>query len=395
MSELYDPTEANVEEDPYGTYRLVRDHHRLYHHRESDFWALSRFDDVWAATRDPVTFSNDPAHLSTASPLLPRGSLEFGLFYLDPPVHQRMRSLVSLAFTPRRVAGLEPSIRSTCRQLLAAVDGEDSFDLVSAFSAPLPMAVIGELLGIPGDEREQFRTLWRTIVERPNSLSPEELERTVTQAMGEIFAILHGLITRRRREPGEDLITALIRAEIDGERLSEDQIVSVCYQLNVAGNDTTSHLLSHAALLLLRRPQQLQALCRQPDSVGSALEEILRFESPSPFGPRVATRDIAVGDDKIPAGAMVALLYGAANRDEREFPDPDVLDLGRSASRHLAFGHGTHFCLGAHLARLEARVGLEELTPVLLGLQVAGAVERLRSPFIRGIVSLPVERATT
>jgi cytochrome P450 family 130 len=398
MSELYDPTVASTEDDPFAVYRELRDRHRVYRNETLGFWALSRFDDVWSATRDFETFSNDPTHLATdrpPSPLLPEGTLEFGLFFLDPPVHNRLRSLVSLAFTPRRVSDLDSAIRRTCRRLLQELVSGSEVDFVSAFAAPLPMAVIGDLLGVPPDEREQFRSLWRTVVERPASVPAEDLERNIRQAMGAIFDILRRLVETRRHLPGDDLITALIEAELDGDRLDEEQIVSICYQLNVAGNDTTSHLLSHATLLLLDRPELLHRICADPAIVPDVVEEILRFESPSPFGPRVATRDVVVGEDVIPAGSMVALLYGAANRDEREFTDPDRLDIGRRAPRHLAFGHGTHFCLGAHLARIEARVAIEELAPVLLGLQVADRPERLQSPFIRGIVRLPLERVAS
>lgn len=393
MGELYDPTLANAEDDPYRLYRELRDDHRVYRNRTLGFWALSRFDDVWSATRDYETFSNDPANLAEGepSPLLPAGSLEFGLFYLDPPVHNRLRSLVSLAFTPRRVGDLEAAVRRTCRRLLHQLASGADVDFVSAFSAPLPMAVIGDLLGVPPDQREQFRSLWRTVVERPASASAADLERDVRSAMEEIFEILRRLVGTRRLKPGNDLISGLIAADLDGDRLDEEQIVSICYQLNVAGNDTTSHLLSHAALLLLSHPDLLRSISGDTGIIPEVVEEILRFESPSPFGPRIATHDVVVGEDVIPAGSLVALLYGAANRDEREFTDPDHLDVGRRAPRHLAFGHGTHFCLGAHLARLEARVALEELAPVLPKLRVAGRPERLQSPFIRGIVRLPVE----
>ena len=392
MVAVYSPNDPAVQADPFPTYRTLRDEHPAYHNDEIGFWALSRFADVWEATRDPSTFSNDPAHV-TAYPealnaILPESALDFGLFYMDPPVHNRKRALISQAFTPKRIAALEPMIRDVSRGLLARCAGAGRFDVVGSFASPLPVAIIGELLDIPEERRDEVRRLWFRIIARPEGRTAEEMTLDVRTALDSMLGLFREVVEERRAHPGDDLISALLAAELDGERLDDDEVLSICYQLNVAGNDTTSHALSHAAMLLIEHPDQRADLESHPGAIPDAIEEILRFESPSAFSPRFTARDVPLHDHVIPRGSVVFLLYGAANRDEREFEDPDRLDVRRVAPRHLAFGHATHFCLGAHLARLEMRVALEEMLPLLGRLAIADGPERLGSPFIRNITRL-------
>jgi cytochrome P450 len=374
VTATYSPIDAASLDDPYPVYRVLRDNHPVYHNEEMGFWAFSRFADVWQATLDVKSFSNDPVHVKAwpeaLNAVLPESSLDFGLFYMDPPLHNRKRALISQAFTPKRIAGLEARIRTVCRSLLEPLGHARCFDVVSGYASALPVTITGELLGIPVERRDEVRSLWTRIIGRPEGPTRAELATDVRSAMDEMFALFRSVVDDRRSDPRDDLVTALLRAELDGERLDDNEVLSICYQLNVAGNETTAHAISHAILLLIEHQDQLGELARCPDALPCAIEEILRFESPSAFSPRFVARDVKLEGGKILAGSVVFLLYGAANRDEREFPNPDLLDIRREAARHLAFGHGTHFCLGAHLARLETRLALEEMLPMLRHLEV-------------------------
>jgi len=347
---VYDPSRPDFQEHAHAIYRTLRMAHPVYHNSEAGFWALSRFEDVRAAAADPATFSSEGT--DTSQGLLPM------IQALDPPRHDALRQLVSKAFTARRMADMEPEIRRIARELIDGFAAKGETDLLAAFARHLPSRVIGAMLGVPHERRERFLEWTEAMVEAQPGRSNAEAIRHPARRIYEEFARLLG---ERRAERHDDLISALLDAEIDGQRLGEDELLGFCFVLIVAGNDTTTNLIANGAVLLADHPDQRKLLADDPGRIPAAVEEMVRFEPPAQALPRVVRREVALHGATIPEGALVRLVWASANRDEREFPDPDRFDVTRSAPRHLGFGHGVHFCLGAHLARLEARVAFEEL----------------------------------
>lgn len=350
-------------EDPYPTYRWLREHAPLYRNDALDFWALSRWRDVFDASLDWETYSSaqgttlekmDPAMLE-AMPIM---------IFLDPPRHDRLRRLVGRVFTPRRVGALEPFVRSTVRALLAPLAARGGGDFVQELSAPLPMEVIFTMLGVPGPDRRQMRAWMDRSLERDAdtpSIPPRAME-----AMGQMTLYWYELVAGLRRQPNDGLISALLTAEVETdaggtERLSDAEIVGFCALLGAAGNETVTKLLANAAVLLARHADVYAGMRAAPERIPAVVEEVLRFWPPSQYQGRVTTRPVASHGRVIPAGDRVLLLTGSATRDEREFPDADRFDPGRAIPVAMGFGQGIHFCLGAALARLESRVALEEL----------------------------------
>lgn len=347
---VYDPRLPDFQDGIYDVYRTLRDRHPVYRNEERGFWALSRFADVRAAANDPRTFSSE-GH-SMAVGLLPHIQM------MDPPRHDRLRNLVSVAFTPRRVSEMEPRVREIARELVDGFAGQGRCDLLRDFARHLPSRVIGDMIGVPPERRETFLHWTEAMVEVTGGESQAE---TVRAPAENIYAEFAKLLEERRAERRDDLMSALLDAEIDGERLSQEELLGFCFVLIVAGNDTTTNLIANGAVLLAREPEQRRRLAADPSRIPAAVEEMLRCESPAQALPRRLTRDVEVHGQRLPAGSEVKLVWGAANRDEREFEDPDRFDVSRDIKRHLAFGQGVHFCLGSNLARLEARIAFEEL----------------------------------
>jgi hypothetical protein len=347
---LYDPSRDDFQDRLHAIYRTLRDEHPVWLEPQSGHWLLSRHDDVRAAALDPATFSSEGADIS-------RGLLPM-IQALDPPRHDALRALVSRAFTPTRVAALEPEIRRIARELLDGFSRAGSADLIAAFARQLPSRVIGALLGVPPERREAFLEWTDALVEASPS---SELDERLRSPATSIYREFTGLLAERRAAPRDDLVSALLAAEIAGERLSEPELLGFCFVLIVAGNDTTTNLIGNGAVLLADHPDQRKQLVDEPARIPAAVEEMLRCESPAQALPRIARRDVALHGATIPRGAQVQLLWGAANRDERVFENAGRFDVRRDARRHLALGQGIHFCLGANLARLEASVAFEEL----------------------------------
>jgi cytochrome P450 len=399
----YDPMDRTFLSDPYPTYAWLRDQEPVHHHpddgRAPEFWALSRFADVWQAVRDPATFSS--AHGLTFFPdEIGRLGLPPNLVMLDPPRHTRLRGLVGRGFTPRRVAGLEESIRSFVRARLAemaarAADGEP-VDLHADFSSTIPTFVLAELFGVPAADRVKFGPWVRHVTALQDRTlnggtidAPERADGI--GAVGELLGYFSAVIAARRRTPADDLIGALVTAELDGERLTDWDILGFCFVVTAGGSDTTAGLISHAVMLLGDAPGQRRLLLDDPGLIPDALVEFLRLESSVQALARTTTRDVAVHGTTIPAGQKVMMLYGAANRDPREFgPTADRVDVRRKIGRHLAFSSGPHFCIGSHLARLQAKVALEELLLAHPRIEVDPAAGvRHESAFVRTWSSLP------
>jgi cytochrome P450 len=358
VAAVYDPYAYGIHEDPYPTYRVLRDEHPLYRNEERGFWALSRHDDVRRALHDPATFSSAQGVVLEDAP-----QIDGVVITTDPPRHTQLRSLLSRAFTPRRIAGLEAAVRRVSRELLdgveQAADGDGLVDLMAAYAKPIPTFVISELLGVPAADRAQLLE-WSDamLVHAPDSAEPAP---EAFAAMAGMSGYMAQLVGERRRHPGDDLMSGLVEAEVDGDRLSDDELAAFGYLLFVAGNETTTSLVGNAVWYLDRHPDQLQALRADPGLLAAAVEELLRYDAPTQNLRRTTTRDVEVHGTTIPKGDKVVLIFGSANRDPRAFPDPDRFDVRRRSEGHLAFGHGAHFCLGAALARMEARVAIEAL----------------------------------
>ena len=347
---FYDPYLAEHQRDAHAIYRRLRDEAPIYHHPERGIWAISRFEDVWNATLDLDTLSTES--IEETQTLLPM------LNFLDPPRHDRLRSLVSRAFTHRRVNEMEARVRGIARELLDELEGRSQVEFVRAFAEPLPGRIIAEMIGVPPERRETFLSHTRCMLTTDPALTITE---TIEEPSKRIYEEFARLLDERRRRPAEDLMSALIAAEIDGERLADPEILGFCYQLIVAGNDTTTSLIGNAVVLFAQHPDQKRLLAREPARIPNAIEEVLRYEPPAQALPRQTRKPLELHGRCIPTDQRVLLVWAAANLDEREFEEPERFDVSRKLKRHLAFGHGVHFCLGASLARMEARIGFEEL----------------------------------
>jgi cytochrome P450 len=382
----YDPFAHAAWDDPYGAYAWLRDEAPVYEIPDRGLWVLSRFDDVQAAVSDPSSFSSEQGISLDGRMSKPGDGVPPNLLTLDPPRHDELRRLVSRAFTPRTVADLEPRVREVTRQLLDELVVDGGLDLMD-LAAGLPTIVIAELLGIPAGDKEMFRQWVESVV----TLDPSELARTRGGGAGifELFAYLQRVIDERVVERRSDLISALLDAEVDGERLAPEEVLGFTLVLLAAGFETTKNLVGNAVWLLDGHREVRTRVVADPSLLPTTIEEVLRYESPVIGLARTTTRAVELHGVVIPEGARVQMNYAAANRDDRAFAHPDTFDIDRSDQRHLAFGHGIHFCLGAALARLEGRVALEELLARYPVHEVVG-FERLPSAYIRGFASLTV-----
>jgi cytochrome P450 len=389
---LFEPGQVT---DPYPAYRewriqqpVARPHERLF--------VLSRFADCEAVLAAASSFG----HAEPGETRLFGGRVrqpKAGSFLrMNPPDHARLRRLVSRAFTPARVKALTPHIETITRELLDGIDSEAGpFDLVEGLAQPLPVRVISELLGIPPADRDLL-TQWSAALSRaldPDFLLTDEDRISQRDARDAFRAYLRDLLPVRRRSPGEDLISALVQVHDEGDTLTEDELIATAILLLIAGHETTRSLISGGALALLRHPRQLAVLREQPELTEQAVVEMLRYDPPVQLLSRYALHNAQVAGTVIPAGSYVLLLIGAANRDEAVFRDPDSFDVRRDAHRHLAFGHGIHFCLGAPLARLEATVALRCLLPHLSRARIAGEPDWKPNTVLRGLQHLRLDGA--
>ena len=381
-----------VHDDPYPLYRRLREHDPV-HQSPLGFWVLTRHADVAALLRDP-RMSSDPRNAVRVRELqasLPDQWREApSMLFLDPPDHTRLRRLVNKAFTPAAVERLRPRVEQLVGDALDRAAAAGGMDLVAELAYPLPITIICELFAVPPADRQQFRAWSSALVYLLDPvLATDALERAV-DARQALRAYVGALVAERRARRGPDLLSALVAAEDDGGRLSEQELVSMCLLLLIAGHETTVNLIANGALALLRHPDQWARLVASPALAGGAVEELLRYDSPVQLTSRSALADVEVAGRHVRQGDELLLLLGAANRDPEQFPDPDRLDLERQGVRHLAFGGGAHFCLGAPLARLEARVALAALATRLPGLRLAGEPRRRDTITLRGLQRLPV-----
>ena len=372
--------------DPFPQYERMRATAPVFQDDHSGSWHVFRYDDVQRVLSEHATFSS---RMGGDNPSGTGQLFASSLITTDPPRHRQLRSLVTQAFTPKAVDALAPRIAGLTDELLAEIAGKGSADLIRDLAYPLPVIVISELMGIPSEDRERFKHWSDVIVSQTRTLPASETQDSTTSEMVEYFL---ALIDQRRSRPGTDLISSLLAAEIDGQKLTVPELLGFCALLLVAGNETTTNLIGNAVLCLAESPGTLERLLSEPALVPQALEEVLRFRSPVQSMYRVAVADTVVGDHLIPAGAPIVAWIGSANRDGQQFQRAAEFDVDRNPNRHLAFGHGIHFCLGAPLARLEARIALEALLSRLPGLSVASGaqLERMDSSIVYGLKELPV-----
>ncbi|MEU8125448.1 cytochrome P450 [Spirillospora sp. NPDC049024] len=385
MGVRYSLYDYGIQQDPYPVYAQLREEAPVHRNDEEDFWVLSRHEDVTAAFRDFRRFSSANGILLEPSVWGPQARRHASFLAMDPPEHTRMRGLVAKALTPRRVADLEPRIRDIARgHLDRALDGAE-FDLVADYAAPFPMDVISELLGVPEADRGELRRLADAIVHRQQGL--QDGTRACREAIPALAGHFHDLIAERRARRRDDLVSALLDAAEGGDHLTEAEIIGVLFVLVAAGTGTATNLISnawHCAWRHLDRPSA--AFGR----VGDWIEETLRLETPAQADGRTVTGEFTLHGVTVPAGARVLLVLGAANRDPRAFRDPDRFDLARDTTAKISFGSGRHYCIGADLARLEARIALEELAARVGDYDIDEArARRLASPYVRGFAELP------
>ncbi|MGH0034720.1 MAG: cytochrome P450 [Myxococcota bacterium] len=410
----FDPFRDTQGPDPYPLYRRLRDEAPVHHSPSADVHCVSRHEDVVAVLRDHGAFSSSAMQSVLMSadvgPLGPRSLLMLARFFwkvrtspfrlqragslvsTDPPRHDTMRRIVARGFTPRRIASWEPRARAVVNEQLRGLGERPRFDVVRELAIPLPTTLIAELLGVEPERRDDFKRWSDAIISVVSgSARHDPVESGLLEGFGDLFGYLRGVVRRRRREPGDDLVSLLVDPRQEGV-LDELGIVQFVVLLLVAGNETTTNLIGNAVHALLDRPDALERAVSEPGRIPALVEEALRFDSPIQVLFREATRDVEIAGRRIPKGATVAPLLGSANRDERRYPEPDRFDLERDTSGHVAFGFGVHFCLGAALARLEARVALEALLPELHRFKRAGPAAPLIDSFVvRGRSSLELE----
>ncbi len=389
----YNPLSGRMAQDPYPVYAAMRRRSPVHRSRLMNAWLFTRHADADVILRDHRNFGNDPRK-GTLTPrqqaMLPPPE-EFTLLFLDPPDHTRLRALVNKAFTSRAINALEGRIRTILASQLDAIEDPGSFDLMEAVAQPLPVIVVAEMLGVPLEDRAQFKA-WS--MQRARLLEPtvSPREREIAQIASSGFdAYFRKIIAARRTEPRDDILSALVQAQDEGNRLTERETLNMLRLLLIAGNETTTNLVGNGMLALLRNPDQLRRLREDPELIPSAVEELMRFDSPVQTTLRRALADCEVNGFEVRKRDNIAVLVGAANRDPEVFDDPDRLDVGRAKCPHLTLGRGIHHCLGAPLARLEGRIVFEMLLERFSQIGLLDDHPRFRNSIVlRGLQSLPL-----
>lgn len=389
----WDPFDRALHRAPYDVWRRLRDEEPVYFNPEYGFYALSRFDDVMSASLDTESFSSEHGITLDAITDDPWGPPK-AMIMMDPPDHTAMRKMVNRSFFRSKIAKLEDRVRELCRGYLDQYVGTGGFDYVRDFSAKLPVMVISSLLGFPERDHDNLRE-WSDAQVHRDEGNPER-NASGDQASENLFAYYRDQIGLRRAHRTKDIVSDLMDSELvqperETRHLDDGELLVFIAMINVAGNETVARLLGWAGLTLARNPEQRDKLAAEPSLIGGAVEELLRYDAPSPVQGRFALRDTVYHDTVIPAGSKVALLTGSAGRDERQYENPDLFDVTRTGIRHISFGHGSHFCLGAALARLEARVALEETLKRFPDWDVdEDSVQYVHTNSVRGPASVPI-----
>ncbi len=382
--------------DPFPFYKNMRESSPVYFDRERWSWNVFKYDDVQQALSDWKNFSSQfgGQQQNTDDPSYPFAA---SMISSDPPRHRKLRNLVTQAFTPRAVDALAPRIQSLVDGYLDRIMGQGRMDVISDLGYPLPVTVIAEMLGIPSEDREQFKKWSDSVVAIGNFGENMDLgEFTHDSAVMQMSAYFMHIIQMRKAEPGDDLISGLLAADIEGERLSLVELLGFCVLLLVAGNETTTNLIGNALLAFTEHPEAWEQLRGDRDLLMNAIEEVLRYRSPVQAMFRRVASPVTLHGQTIPANSPAIAWIGSANHDEEQFPEPQRFDITRSPNRHLAFGHGIHYCLGAPLARLEAKIALGAMVERFATVsRVPGVqLERLPSLIVYGVRSLPITFST-
>ena len=385
--ELFSPYDYDVHIDPYPTYERLRAEAPVYRNEEFDFWALSRHEDVLGAFRNIEGFSNANGVSMDPSAYGPDAHRVMSFLAMDPPRHTRMRTLIGKGFTPRTVMGMEERIRELTLEHLEPALELGEFDFIADFAGRLPMDVISELIGVPRADRAELRRLADLVVHREEGLF--DVPEAGQLAALELVVYYAEMVKERRRTRQSDLTSELLDARIDGDALSDEEIIAFLFLMVVAGNETTTKLLGNAWYWAWRNPETQRRVLHEPDLVVPWVEETLRYDGSSQMVLRTTRTPIRAHGIEIPADERVLLLIGSANRDERVFLSPEVFDLDRDTSKMVSFGNGRHFCMGAPLARLEARVALEELLRRVRDYEIDPArTEWVHSVNVRGFATM-------
>ncbi len=372
-------------DDPHGHFAWMRAHAPVYWDEGGRVWGVATYHDVLRVSKDPATFCSQHGSRPD-SPAIP------SMINMDDPEHRRRRALVNKGLTPRRVLDHEPKIRAICHDLITRAAARGRCDFVHDVAAPLPMIVIGDLLGVEPEDHDKLLRWSDDLIEGTSVSAPPEVMMRAMRAFEEYADYHRHVAADRRTAPRDDMMSALVHAEIDGQRLDDDAILQESLLILIGGDETTRHVITGGMEALLRRPDQARKLVADPSLVPTAVEEMLRWVTPIQNMNRTATRDVELGGARIRAGDKVLPLYPSANRDERVFARADQFHVDRQPNEHLAFGHGAHFCLGASLARIELRVMFETLVPWLphIALESEAPLRLRPSNFIVGLAAMPV-----
>lgn len=390
LAPVLDPYDYQFHEDPYPYYRRLRDEAPLYRNDDLNFWALTRHADVLAGFRNSTALSNRLGVSLDPISRTPEAYRTMSFLAMDDPGHLRLRTLVSKGFTPRRIRELEPRVLQLTREHLDSALQNDSFDYITEFAGKLPMDVISELVGVPPQDRQQLRVLADTVMHREDGVT--DVPQSALVAAMELLTYYADMVRQRRRNPTDDLTGALLEADIDGDKLADDEIMAFLFLMVVAGNETTTKLLGNAMYWAGVNPDQLDGVLADHARIPLWVEETLRYDTSSQILARVVAQEIELHGTTLQPGDTLLLMPGSAHRDERVFDDPDEFRIGRDiGSKLLSFGSGAHFCLGAHLARMEARVALTELLARISSFEVdTSAAVRVHSSSVRGFAQLPI-----
>jgi len=396
----YNPLDPEILNNPYPCYHNIRTHDPVHWNKLLNAWMCMAYNDVYTLYKnDSLSAKRVPAIAARASkdivdqiqPFI--NSLSLWMLFCDPPDHTRIRSLVTKVFTLKFIEKMRPSIELITNELIASFIEKKHCDIIADFAYPLPVIVIADMLGIPREDRDWLKEKSNKIAAMLATPKPtDEIAQNANRCVVELNDYFRGAIDQRRKNPQADLISILINAEEQGQLLGNDEILATCTVLLFGGHETTTNLIGNGLYALIRYPKQLQQLRENPSLIPSAIEEMLRFDSPVQWNTRIATNNIEISGKKIKKGQAVILIIGSANRDPQMFPHPDKFDITRTNNKHLAFGHSIHFCLGAALARLEAQIAFKAILDKIFDIQLMTDKLQWREDLaLRGLKSLPLQ----
>ncbi|PCJ16174.1 MAG: cytochrome [Gammaproteobacteria bacterium] len=386
----FNPYDRKLHDNPYPVYSRLRNEEPVYYNEDRDFWVVSRYQDVKTVIQNPEIYSSSKGIAieldSNGRAIKDHDYILKPLIMMDPPQHTGLRRLVQRAFTNRRIAQLEDVIRKLAVELIEPFKNKGQCELVSEFAGSFPVSVISDMLGCDPGHRVMFKEVAGQLVEKMGT----DIAGSERLIMG-LCGVLNQVVEDRKENPLDDIISVLVNSEVEGEAITDQDLYAFVFLLLVAGSETTTNLLTNAFLIMDKQPEIREALIEDPSKIPQAVEEFVRFDSPAQGLARSTTKEAVLGGVTIPAGEQLLILFGSANRDGEQFEDPDKFILGRKDNNHIAFGFGVHFCMGANLARLEAKVALEELLRVMPDFKINHEdSRRLHAGAIRGMASLPL-----